>query len=392
MRSDHPEAGPPTTPEGEEGQWPASAGASERGGGPRRMVQERVGAERAAWDAAAALADPSTRVLDVVGDTAPVVTGGPGPRLRWRPPRPEDVDADLVLLLGRADTPADDTVPHATATPSRTIDHPTPVQAAPTPPASGTPSAFEPTASATPSAAAGVALVAVATAADTPPTEEPAVSWRTLREVGPWLGNTDVAWWMTAQGLILWHRTHRFCSRCGAPTVAASAGWVRVCPREGRESYPRTDPAVIMGIRDDEDRLLLARSPAWPQGRRSVLAGFVEPGESLEDAVRREVAEEVGLRVGSVEYAGSQPWPFPASLMVGFRGWTFEPELRLDPGEIAEAEWYTREQVREGVDAGTLLLPGRMSIARRLVEEWFGQRLHVPGVDEFGAPAWHRPS
>lgn len=359
MSSDPTEADPAATSERGDVHLPEDAGR-----GRRRRVQERVGQERAAWDAASALADPTTRVLEIVGDTAPVVLAdGQGPRLRWREPRPDDVVAELVVLLGRAGTERGE--------------------------------------------AAGPALVAVAHPAEDAVGEDAAgedaagedghegghgVAWRTLREVGPWMEEADVAWWMTAQGLILWHRTHRFCPRCGSPTRVASAGWVRVCTRDGRESYPRTDPAVIMGIRDADDRLLLARSPAWPEGRRSVLAGFVEPGEALEDAVRREVVEEVGLRVGRVEYAGSQPWPFPASLMVGFSGWVDDPALRLDPGEIAEAEWYTREEVRAGVEAGTLLLPGRMSIARRLVEGWYGEPLFVPGVDEFGGAAWHRPS
>ncbi|GAB48414.1 NAD(+) diphosphatase [Mobilicoccus pelagius] len=351
------------------------------GQGSTGTIQERVGLERAAWDASAALADPGTRVLEIIGDKGPVEVArdGSGPVLRWRAPRPEDAGAELVVLLGRA--PGQD-------------------------PSGGTPGVH---------AGRGADLVAVVRPA--PPTGDDApggrvatddttdditdditdedgatVAWRALREVGPWMDATDVAWWMTAQGLVLWHRTHRFCSRCGSPTRVASAGWMRVCEKEERESYPRTDPAVIMGIRDAEDRLLLARSPMWPEGRRSVLAGFVEPGESLEDAVRREVAEEVGLRVVRTEYVASQPWPFPASLMLGFAGWADGTALERDPGEIAEAEWYTREEVRAGVEAGTLLLPGRMSIARRLVEDWYGERLFVPGVDELGGEAWARPS
>ncbi|WP_313022547.1 NAD(+) diphosphatase [Mobilicoccus sp.] len=350
---------------------------------PDRPLQERVGRERAAWDAATALADPATRVLEVVGDRAPVLDEESGtPVLSWRAPRAGDLDAEFVILLGRGGD-----VDH----PDR-VDHPARVDAA----------------------TEGPALVAIGRpgldrssgdhdarrtdraerrdrpGADPDGRAEPV--WRTLREVGPWMPSGDVGWWMTAQGLLLWHRTHRFCPRCGAATRVASAGWTRVCTNDGRENYPRTDPAVIMGIRDADDRLLLARSPQWPEGRRSVLAGFVEPGESLEDAVRREVAEEVGVRVGRVEYHGSQPWPFPASLMLGFAGWVDDPGLEIDPGEIAEAQWYTRAEVGAGVAAGSLMLPGRMSIARRLIEAWYGEALFVPGVDELGGPAWHRPT
>ena len=170
-------------------------------------------------------------------------------------------------------------------------------------------------------------------------------------------------------------------------------GWVRRCIAEDRDLYPRTDPAVIMAVVDEADRLLLARSPAWPENRRSVLAGFVEPGESLEAAVRREVGEEVGLTIGDVTYSGSQAWPFPASLMVGFVAHADTEDVHLDTREIAAAEWYDRDEVRAAVAAGTIALPGRMSIARRHIETWLGSSIDVPGVDERGGPAWGaRPS
>lgn len=210
------------------------------------------------------------------------------------------------------------------------------------------------------------------------------LDWRTLRDTGPWLPADDLERFMTAQGLAAWHASHRFCPWCGAPTTPAGLGWVRVCTSEQRELYPRTDPAVIMAVLDEDDRILLGRSPAWPHDRRSVLAGFVEPGESLESAVRREVAEEVGVLVGDVRYVASQPWPFPGSLMVGFEATALSIEVILDETEMAQAQWYDREQVAEGLRAGLLLLPGRLSISRHLIEGWYGQDLFVPGVDDPG--------
>ena len=141
-----------------------------------------------------------------------------------------------------------------------------------------------------------------------------------------------------------------------------------------------------MAVVDPDDRLLLARNPAWPAGRRSVLAGFVEPGERLEGAVAREVFEEVGVVVTDVRYVASQPWPFPASLMLGFTARAVAADLTLDSVEIAEAEWYTRAEVAAGVADGSLGLPGRTSIARRLLEDWYGARLEPP-VEV----AFHRP-
>ncbi len=130
----------------------------------------------------------------------------------------------------------------------------------------------------------------------------------------------DAGLGVTAVALAAWHRSHRCCPRCGTPTVVGHAGWVRHCPTDGRDQYPRTDPAVIMAVVDDDDRLLLGHAATWPERRFSTLAGYVEPGEGLEQAVRREVDEEVGVRIGEVTYRGSQPWPFPASIMLAFVG------------------------------------------------------------------------
>jgi NAD+ diphosphatase len=177
-----------------------------------------------------------------------------------------------------------------------------------------------------------------------------------------------------------WHATHTHCPRCGTPTEPVEAGWSRRCPADGSGHYPRTDPAVIMSVVDADDRLLLGHNPAWPDGRYSTLAGFVEPGESLEAAVRREVAEEVGVVVGEVEYLGSQPWPFPASLMLGFAARAVDPTISTDDVEITDARWFTREELRSAAAAGDVLLPSGVSIARRLVEHWYGGEL--PGARE----------
>lgn len=180
-----------------------------------------------------------------------------------------------------------------------------------------------------------------------------------------------------AIALAQWHAVHTRCPRCGTETEVTQAGWVRHCPADGSNHFPRTDPAVIMAITDADDRLLLARGPQWDLGRRSVLAGFVEPGEGLEQAVVRETAEEVGIAVDpeSIEYRGSQSWPFPASLMLGFRARATTTRLVRQEDEIAEADWFTREEVATAVADGHLGLPGRASIARSLIEEWFGGSL-----------------
>ncbi len=169
-----------------------------------------------------------------------------------------------------------------------------------------------------------------------------------------------------------WHRAHKHCPRCGAGLEVSQAGHLLVCPGCGRQQFPRTDPAVIMIVTDDEDRCLLGRQARWPEGRYSTLAGFVEPGESFEQAVAREVLEEVGVEVSGATYFGNQPWPFPASLMVGFVARARTTEIQVDGAEISDARWFTREQVRDEAEAGTLLLPSGISISRSLVETWYG--------------------
>lgn len=199
-----------------------------------------------------------------------------------------------------------------------------------------------------------------------------AVRWGRLRDVGHALGDRDADLATTAVALAEWHARHPRCTRCGASTRPEQAGWVRRCPADGTEDYPRTDAAVIMAVTDEADRILLAHGVHWPPHRFSTLAGFVEPGESLETAVRREVAEEVGVVVGDVAYVASQPWPFPASLMLGFRARATTTDLAVDGTEVTDARWFTREQLSAALRTGDVLLPMRTSIALALIEEWFG--------------------
>jgi NAD+ diphosphatase len=201
-----------------------------------------------------------------------------------------------------------------------------------------------------------------------------------LRSIGAQLGDLDAGVLTTATGLANWHSRHGHCPLCGAPTVPAQSGWIRVCPADESEHYPRTDPAVIMSVVDEHDRLLLARGVGFaPQGM-SVLAGFVEPGESLSAAVVREVHEEVGVRVSDVTYLGDQPWPFPSSLMIGFTARALSTDLTLQESEIEEARWFTREELARAVADGSLRISRRISIARRLIEHWYGEEIDAPEV------------
>jgi len=196
-----------------------------------------------------------------------------------------------------------------------------------------------------------------------------------LRQVGAMLEDLDAGLLVYAVALDAWHSTHEFCPRCGSATEVRAGGHVRVCPKDSSQHFPRVDPAVIMLIHDDDDRCLLARGPQWPEGRLSVLAGFVEPGESLEQAVAREVAEEVGVRVVEPRYMGSQPWPFPRSLMLGFFARATSADLVLDGEEIAEAHWFSRAELLAAMESGEVRLPPEVSIARRLIETWYGEPL-----------------
>ncbi|MQA86851.1 MAG: NAD(+) diphosphatase [Streptosporangiales bacterium] len=196
-----------------------------------------------------------------------------------------------------------------------------------------------------------------------------------LRGIGALLNDRDAGLMVHAAALQLWHARHTHCPRCGTPTRVTAAGHVRVCPRDGSEHFPRVDPAVIMLVHDGNERCLLGRQPSWPQGRFSTLAGFVEPGESLEQAVAREVAEEVGIPIVGTRYMGSQPWPFPSNLMLGFFAEAGNDQIAVDAEEIAEARWFTRDELRSATEAGSVGLPGVVSIARRLIEGWYSDSL-----------------
>ncbi len=197
-----------------------------------------------------------------------------------------------------------------------------------------------------------------------------------LRGVMARLSPRDAEFAATARAILNWHRIHRFCARCGAPSDVCEAGWQRLCPACGAHHFPRTDPVVIMLITHGNS-VLLGRQAAWPEGMYSLLAGFVEPGETLEAAVRRETAEEAGIRVGRVGYLASQPWPFPASLMIGCHGHALTHDIRVDETELEDALWMTREAVMDAF-AGTnpSVLPARPgAIARFLLHNWLADRL-----------------
>jgi NAD+ diphosphatase len=202
-----------------------------------------------------------------------------------------------------------------------------------------------------------------------------------LREVGTRLDDRDAGLLVLAVGLANWHATHTHCPRCGSPTEVVSAGFVRRCPVDDSEHYPRTDPAIIVLVTDaGGDRCLLGSSARWTSRRFSTLAGFVEPGESAEAAVIREVGEESGVAVGGVSYLGSQPWPFPSSLMLGFTATAKDPEAVpvADGEEMLEVRWFTRTDIEAGSADGSLGLPPGLSIARRLIEHWYGGELPDP--------------
>ncbi|CAN5824077.1 NAD(+) diphosphatase [soil metagenome] len=175
-----------------------------------------------------------------------------------------------------------------------------------------------------------------------------------------------------AKGMAYWHQRHRFCGDCGSPTESKDGGFVRKCtnPACAKQHFPRTDPAIIVLVHAD-DKCLLARQASWPAGRYSVVAGFVEPGESLEDAVKREVGEETNITVASVQYHSSQPWPFPGSLMVGYTAEAASFDFHYADQELEHARWFSRAEIVAEIEQGTLKLPPNISISHRLIESWF---------------------
>lgn len=304
----------------------------------------------------AALADPQTRVVQIHGDRARVVelTEGAGDAsataVRWRlnylspsdaglvsvgqTTQPGGADAPVLVLLGRN---------------SAGIRYVAQISNA---------SADEgPTGS---------------TAADGGDAELGSPEYRTLREVGSELDDVDTGVFTSAMALAHWHRRAPFCPGCGTATIPGDGGWVRRCPADGSEHYPRTDAAIIVAVTDSDDRLLLAQGANWVERRMSLLAGFVEAGETFEAAVAREVGEEVGVALTDIAYRGNQPWPFPASLMIGFTARAVTTDLRLQADEIARAQWFSRAELATAVRDGQVVPPHRISIARSLIEQWFG--------------------
>ena len=190
-----------------------------------------------------------------------------------------------------------------------------------------------------------------------------------LREFGGLIAAPEASMLAQARGLMYWHHRHRFCGVCGSPADIREAGHVRKCSNDacGIQHFPRTDPAVIMLV-SDGDSCLLGRQTSWPEGRYSTLAGFVEPGESLEEAVAREINEESGVTVRDVRYHSSQPWPFPASLMLGFYATAVDPTITIDHDELEDARWFSRDELL--TPDGAKRLPRRDSISRQLVDDW----------------------
>ncbi len=202
-----------------------------------------------------------------------------------------------------------------------------------------------------------------------------------MRGIGPLLPEGDAALAFYARGLMDWHRRSRFCGVCGAPTVWSHAGHQRVCSDAAcaESFFPRTDAAVIVLVHDG-DRCLLGRQPAWPYGMHSILAGFLEPGETLEDCVHREIGEEAGIEVDEIRYRGSQPWPFPRSQMVAFTARAVTRDIRIDEEELEAADWYSRAWLQAlpadaRIGEAPFALPPRLSIARRLIDAWLAGRI-----------------
>ncbi len=193
-----------------------------------------------------------------------------------------------------------------------------------------------------------------------------------VRKISSRVSASDAALVAYAKAMIYWHQRHRFCGSCGSPTQVTQSGHLRLCTNSacGQSHFPRTDAAIIVRVTRD-DKILLARQPNWPPNQRSVIAGFVEPGESVEHAVVREVWEETDLQVRDVHYESSQPWPFPGSLMLGYSASTDDEIITLRDGELEQAAWYSRQDIRDGLLNGSLRVPTRISIAYRLVEDWF---------------------
>ena len=214
--------------------------------------------------------------------------------------------------------------------------------------------------------------------------------WAGFRDVAARLNPTDTALFIEASAIANWHATHTHCPRCGTPTQPEAGGWVRRCPADDSEHYPRTDPAIIVTVVGPDGRLLLGGGGPLDAKNYSTLAGFVEPGESLEQAVSREIGEEVGSASPPPSTSGSQSWPFPASLMLGFTATTADTEARPDGVEVTRARWFSRSELQEAVLSGEIVISSRLSIARSLIEHWYGgviQDRPKPNDTALAAPA-----
>src|SRR4030095_1201829 len=231
-------------------------------------------------------------------------------------------------------------------------------------------------------------VFAVAVAGETPPALASGTELHDLRLIAGELSAEEAGLLAYARAMVHWREHHRYCGRCGSPTIALQGGHVMLCsdPACARQQFPRLDPAVIVLVTDGE-RALLGRQPAWPPGRYSTVAGFVEPGESLEDAVAREVREETGVVVDEVIYHSSQPWPFPSSLMLGFTARASRTDIDLSDQELEDARWFTREQLA----AGEIALPTTHSISFRLIEDWYDGGAATPLQAEPGVRMWQAP-
>lgn len=216
--------------------------------------------------------------------------------------------------------------------------------------------------------------------------ELPNEELKTLREIGAFLSPRDIGLSVHAQGLANWHKKHPRCSQCGAATTVISGGSVRRCLIDESEHYPRTDTAIIVLVKDNQDRVLLGRQKVWPKNRFSTFAGFVEPGESFEHCVVRELSEEAGVKLNKIAYLGSQPWPFPSSLMIAFEAVTENPsDARPDGDEIEEIRWFTRAEMKQAIIDGNLILPLDISVARQMINGWYGDDA---AKDLKGAQSW----
>ena len=190
-----------------------------------------------------------------------------------------------------------------------------------------------------------------------------------LRTLNPLLEDIDLALLTTSKGLFYWHRNNKFCSFCGSSSIPDNLGHSRICTNCNKRVFPRIDPAVIMLITHN-NLCLLGRQRAWPEGMHSTLAGFVEQGETLEQAVERETFEEAGIKIENIKYQYSQPWPFPSSIMLGYRAESKNKKLNINFDELEKADWYSKEFLRSSPENNSFRMPGRISIARRLIEEW----------------------